>query len=218
MKEFLTSYGTWIFITVFTKAFSGPCHEPDESSPHTHTHTTSLGQLVACHTPRRPVFDPSSVDVRFVVDEVALWKVFLSVLGFCPVSTIPPMLHTHRHLNITFIRRASGRSLGTLKQALFFWKSGRTGCTSIVTFWSDCQRRWTQQTWHVGSGRLHRWLLVFSVSVNVARVHPVGAAAASLYFSLSQIDGHEGAATVAASCLRSGFLSQPACLPATLLA
>jgi len=54
--------------------------------------------------------------------------------------------------------------------------------------------------------------------VNVFRVHPVGAAAASLYFSLTQIDGHEGAATVAASCSRFGFLSQPACRTVGLIA
>jgi hypothetical protein len=33
--------------------------------------------------------------VRFVINNVALGQVFLPVLGFSPVSIIPPMLHTH---------------------------------------------------------------------------------------------------------------------------
>jgi hypothetical protein len=35
-----------------------------------------------------------------------------------PVRIIPPMLHTHLHLNTCLIRRTSGRSLGTLKQRI----------------------------------------------------------------------------------------------------
>jgi hypothetical protein len=44
-------------------------------------------------------------------------------------------------------------------------------------------------------------------NVNAFLGLPVGAAAGSLYFSLTQIDGHEGAATVAASCQRCGFFT-----------
>jgi hypothetical protein len=40
-------------------------------------------------------FDPTSVHVGFVVDNVALGQVSLPVLPFSPVSIIPPMLHTH---------------------------------------------------------------------------------------------------------------------------
>jgi hypothetical protein len=36
-----------------------------------------------------------SVHVGFMVDNVALGQVFLSVLLFSSVSVIPPMLHTH---------------------------------------------------------------------------------------------------------------------------
>jgi hypothetical protein len=42
--------------------------------------------------PRRPGFDPGSVNVGFVVDEVALGQVFLGVLRFSPVNFIPPVI------------------------------------------------------------------------------------------------------------------------------
>ena len=41
--------------------------------------------------------------------------VSLPVLQFSPVTTIPPMLHTHLHFNTTLIRRTSGRNVGTFK-------------------------------------------------------------------------------------------------------
>jgi len=43
-----------------------------------------LRRSVAGLSPRRPRFDPSSVHVRFVVEKVALWQVFLPVLQFSP--------------------------------------------------------------------------------------------------------------------------------------
>jgi hypothetical protein len=42
-----------------------------------------------------PAFDPRSVHVRLVVNEVALGQVLLRGLRSSPVSSIPPMLHTH---------------------------------------------------------------------------------------------------------------------------
>ena len=52
-----------------------------------------LRQLVAGLPPRRPVFDPGSANVGFVVDKVALGQVFPRVLRFSPVNFIPPVLH-----------------------------------------------------------------------------------------------------------------------------
>ena len=52
-----------------------------------------LRRLVAGLPPLRHGFDPESVHVGFVVDEVALWQVFLRVLRFSPVSFIPLVLH-----------------------------------------------------------------------------------------------------------------------------
>jgi branched-subunit amino acid transport protein len=43
---------------------------------------------------RRPGFNPRSVHIRFVGDEVALGQVYLRVLWFAPVSTIPPIRHS----------------------------------------------------------------------------------------------------------------------------
>jgi hypothetical protein len=55
-----------------------------------------LRRLVIDLSPRRPVFEPGSMHVGFVVDKVALGQVFLRVLRFFPCqyhSTV--FLHTH---------------------------------------------------------------------------------------------------------------------------
>ena len=55
-----------------------------------------LRRSVAGLSPRRPVLDPRSVRMKFLMHKVALWlDVSLPVHQFSPVSTIPPMLHTH---------------------------------------------------------------------------------------------------------------------------
>jgi hypothetical protein len=72
-------------------------------------------QSVAGRWQWRPGFSLWSFSVRFTVNKVALWQVFLRVLRFSPARISPPMLHTHLHLNTTFIRRLSGRSLGPLR-------------------------------------------------------------------------------------------------------
>jgi len=41
------------------------------------------------------MFSPRPVYVGFVVEKVALAQGFLQVLLFLPITTIPPMLHTH---------------------------------------------------------------------------------------------------------------------------
>jgi hypothetical protein len=51
-----------------------------------------LRRLAAGLPPRWPGLDPGSVDVGFVVDEVALGEVFPRVLRVSPVSYIPPLL------------------------------------------------------------------------------------------------------------------------------
>ena len=47
-----------------------------------------------------------------------LHNVFLPALQFSPVTTIPPLLHTHLHLKNIPIRRTSGRNLENLKKKL----------------------------------------------------------------------------------------------------
>jgi hypothetical protein len=49
-----------------------------------------LRLLVAGVSLRSPGFEPRSLHVGFVVDNVALRQVFLQVLQFSPVSIIPP--------------------------------------------------------------------------------------------------------------------------------
>jgi hypothetical protein len=52
-----------------------------------------LRRLVAGLSPRRLGFDPGLVPVGFVLDKVALEKVFPRVLRIFRVSFIPPVLH-----------------------------------------------------------------------------------------------------------------------------
>jgi hypothetical protein len=53
-----------------------------------------LRRLVAGLSPPRPDFDPGSIHMRFVVDRVALERVFLVLLRFPAVFIISPMMHT----------------------------------------------------------------------------------------------------------------------------
>ena len=76
------------------------------SHTHTHTHTLSLSLSLfltygPCRGPstgllsRRAVFNPRSVYLRFVVNEVSPEPACLRVFRFCLVNIIPPMLRTH---------------------------------------------------------------------------------------------------------------------------
>ena len=62
--------------------------------------------------PHRLEFNPGLGKVRFMVDILAMGQIFFQVLQFSPVSIIPPMLHTHRHLHVAFTRMTDGQSLG----------------------------------------------------------------------------------------------------------
>jgi len=67
------------------------------------------------------------VHVRVLVDKVALGRVFLLVLRLYPVSIIPPMLHTHLHLQVGFTSSTNGRNLGTFQKAMLFRTSASLG-------------------------------------------------------------------------------------------
>jgi hypothetical protein len=53
-----------------------------------------IAKEVSCLSLRRPEFDPRPAHMEFVMDEVALGKVFLRVLPFFPLSIILLMLNT----------------------------------------------------------------------------------------------------------------------------
>ena len=82
-------------------------------------------QLVAGLLPRRPIFNPRSVSVRFVVIKLAMGQVFLRVLLLSPINTIPAMVHTHLNLHAALIRRTNRQSLGTFKSAVISRKAGK---------------------------------------------------------------------------------------------
>jgi hypothetical protein len=52
-------------------------------------------RLVDGFSPQRAAFTPRAVHVGFVVDKVAPGQVFLRVVRFSPVNTIPPLLYIH---------------------------------------------------------------------------------------------------------------------------
>jgi len=54
-----------------------------------------LKRLVLRPSSPRARFDPRSIHVGFVVDNVALDKGFLRLRGFTRISTIPPVLHAN---------------------------------------------------------------------------------------------------------------------------
>ena len=83
-----------------------------------------LRRLLAGLPPRRHGFDPSLVHVGSVVDKVTQGQVFSLSTSFSPVCIIPPMFHTHLHINNTAIRRTSGRSLRTFEQSVLVLISG----------------------------------------------------------------------------------------------
>jgi len=80
--------------------------------------------LVAGLSKRRPGFDPRSVHVRFVLDEVAMGQVFLCILQFSIVYKISPKFHTHLHLHVALTSRTNERSLGTFQNQRCFGNPG----------------------------------------------------------------------------------------------
>jgi hypothetical protein len=62
-----------------------------------------------------------------------LYNVSLPVLQFSPISIIPPLLHTHLHLNTAVIRRTNGR-----RAALFLKIEGTRGAQTVLAHSSRC--------------------------------------------------------------------------------
>jgi len=56
---------------------------------------------------QRLSFDLGPMHVGFIMDKVALYQVFLQLIRFSPVSTIPPKLQTHFHLYDALVVRTS---------------------------------------------------------------------------------------------------------------
>jgi len=66
-------------------------------------------------------------------DKLTLGQVSVQVLPFRFVVIIPPMLHTHLHLNNNILRRTNGRSLGSCKQSnAFLFRHRRTQSRKLL--------------------------------------------------------------------------------------
>ena len=95
-----------------------------------------IGRLVAGLSPEKPGFDPRTIHVRPVMDQMALVQVSLPVLQLSPVSIIPPTLHTplsviipptlHSHLQVqvALTRRTNERILGNFQKQCSFANRG----------------------------------------------------------------------------------------------
>jgi len=66
------------------------------------------------------VVDPSSAEVGFVVDKVAVGQVFHLYVSFSTFRYTPSMLHTHLLPYVALIRRTSGRNMKTLQKQCSF--------------------------------------------------------------------------------------------------
>jgi hypothetical protein len=60
-----------------------------------------------------------------MVDRIAVEQVFLQVLRFSPVNTIPPLLHTHLHLHVAVIIRKNWWEKGSLPKSNYLSKIGK---------------------------------------------------------------------------------------------
>jgi hypothetical protein len=56
------------------------------------------------------------VNVRFVVEKLALVQVFLRVLRYSPVSIIAPVLYFRLHFNTSLITKTRNQGLRMFKQ------------------------------------------------------------------------------------------------------
>jgi hypothetical protein len=72
-----------------------------------------LRRLIVGLSRRRPGLDSSPDHVRFVVDKVALQKIFLRVLRVPLVRIIPPMPLAGLLVHVVLTERTNGRSLET---------------------------------------------------------------------------------------------------------
>jgi hypothetical protein len=95
---------------------------------------TWLWRLIPVLSLRRSGLDLRSVLMRFVVDEVSLREIFLSVQRGFRVNIIPSMLRTRLRLYVALTSRKNERSLGTFQKAKLVRKSGSIRQKSTVTF------------------------------------------------------------------------------------
>jgi hypothetical protein len=73
-------------------------------------------------SPRSTGFDTTSIGVGFVVDKLALGRVFLRGFRLSPDRIVPPMLHIHLHIN-TYFQKDKRADLGTFQKAMLFRNS-----------------------------------------------------------------------------------------------
>jgi hypothetical protein len=64
--------------------------------------------------------------VNFMVDKVALERVFLPLMFF-PLSIIPSVIHARLHVRLALTRKTNGGSQGIFYKGILFRRSGSFG-------------------------------------------------------------------------------------------
>jgi hypothetical protein len=92
-----------------------------------------LRQWLVRHWPRRTGYDPRPVNLRLMLDDVAL------LLPFSPISTIPSMPRIHLQPSAAVIRRTRSRGPLTYKRPVFFMLLGKSWTATYfhVVAWSS---------------------------------------------------------------------------------
>jgi hypothetical protein len=79
-----------------------------------------------------PEFNPSSVHVRFVMDQLAMRQVFLRVLHCSPLNIISSFLRTPLH--VAFTRKKKPENPGMITKNVCFPEVGSVGQESTFSF------------------------------------------------------------------------------------
>jgi hypothetical protein len=86
-----------------------------------------VNSLLEALVSRRPLAMEVGVDPRSVCDKLALGLDFPRLLRFCPVTIIPPMLHSYLHLHVAPIIATNDLSLRTFQKVVLFRKAANVG-------------------------------------------------------------------------------------------
>jgi hypothetical protein len=108
-------------------------------SPFGADYSLYVTQIILILKPRRLGFNTGSVGASLV----SLGQVTSPAFRFIFVNFIPPTLHTRLYLNITLVRRTSGRWVGHLSNVAECWRKTLPRCFFLCFqkfnfFWTYC--------------------------------------------------------------------------------
>jgi len=112
-------------IRFFSQYFSFPCQNHTTNVPYSVIHLPPMLYNVFLSVFNSPVsIIPPMLHTHSFIYHPRFIMFFFQYFNF--PCTIPPLLHTHLHLHVA-LTRTNRRCLGTLQEAVLFWKSGIIG-------------------------------------------------------------------------------------------